>query len=191
MTQVITFNRNLTEDKNYFIISDLHFYHKNIMSFNADTRPYKDIEEMHEAIISNWNSVVNPDDVIFHLGDFSFAGKERTLEVLDQLNGSIVWILGNHDKVIRTQLGVVMFDYLEIKYKGHKIIMSHYPIACWNGQGRGSLHFHGHSHGNYSTLGRILDVGWDNIGKVSSLDEAVDSIKDIDVYTPDHHKIIK
>jgi calcineurin-like phosphoesterase family protein len=191
--RIVSFNRKLDETKNYFITSDLHFYHKNIMNFCQETRPYRDVEEMHSSMILHWNSVVSEDDIVFHLGDFSFSGYEKTKKVLDQLKGNIIFILGNHDKVIRTQMRddeYQKFDYLELKYKSHKIIMSHYPIACWNGQGRGSLHFHGHSHGNYKSQGRILDVGWDSAGKILTLDEAVSMVCSKDVYVNDHHKII-
>lgn len=53
---------------NYFI-SDLHFGHKNCLSF--DNRPFKSIEENDETIIKNWNNTVKIDDDIYLLGDIS------------------------------------------------------------------------------------------------------------------------
>ena len=69
--------------------------------------------------------------------------------------------------------------------------MSHYPIGSWNGQGRGSVHVHGHCHGSYqNTKGRMLDVGWDNVGKLLTLDEVVANLTSIEIETTDQHKII-
>lgn len=41
--------------KNY-IISDTHFNHKNII--NYCNRPFRDINEMNNTIIDNWNKSV-------------------------------------------------------------------------------------------------------------------------------------
>ena len=54
--------------KNVFVTSDLHFYHNNIIKLC--NRPYKDLEEMHIALINNWNSVVTNEDDVYILGDF-------------------------------------------------------------------------------------------------------------------------
>ena len=51
-----------------FFTSDTHFNHANIIRFC--NRPFKDVSHMNEAIISNWNRVVGPEDIVFHLGDF-------------------------------------------------------------------------------------------------------------------------
>lgn len=46
-----------------FYISDLHFGHKNALSF--DDRPFTTIEEHDNLIIKNWNEVVNIDDDVY------------------------------------------------------------------------------------------------------------------------------
>lgn len=81
-----------------WVISDTHFYHTNIIKY-CD-RPFANAEEMDETIIHNWNSVVKPDDFVWHLGDFAF-GKgsiERIEEYVKRLNGKIMLIRGNHDR---------------------------------------------------------------------------------------------
>lgn len=54
--------------KTYFI-ADLHFGHKNCLSYDA--RPFTTIEEHDQALINNWNSVVCIDDDVWILGDIS------------------------------------------------------------------------------------------------------------------------
>jgi hypothetical protein len=51
--------------------------------------------------------------------------------------------------------------------------MMHYPIAEWDRMHRGSLHFHGHLHGNHSGLEkfRARDAGFDATGNVVTLME--------------------
>lgn len=55
-----------------FFTSDTHFNHTNIIRFC--NRPFKDVSHMNETIISNWNRVVGPEDIVFHLGDFCLGG---------------------------------------------------------------------------------------------------------------------
>ncbi len=54
---------------NIWFTSDTHFGHANIIRF-CD-RPFKDIQEMNERLIANWNAVVRPGDSVYHMGDFS------------------------------------------------------------------------------------------------------------------------
>lgn len=52
---------------------------------------------MNETMISNWNRVVGPEDIVFHLGDFCLGGSAEWINVLNRLNGKIYLISGNHD----------------------------------------------------------------------------------------------
>ena len=63
----------------YFIISDTHFGHTNVIKYC--NRPFKDIEEMDKTLIKNWNETVSNKDVVIHLGDFAFCSKERAEEI--------------------------------------------------------------------------------------------------------------
>lgn len=173
----------------YWVSSDLHFYHQNIMKFNKETRPYRSVDHMHESIIADWNSKVKTDDIIFHLGDFSFAGKEKTEAVISRLNGNIVWVLGNHDTKVFGQMDYETHHYLEVTFDKTKVCMMHYPISAWNRQGRGSVMLHGHCHGGFSPKGRCMDVGWDSVGEIIKLKSAVDLCLKKEVYCPDHHKV--
>ena len=68
-----------------YFISDIHFYHEKIIEYA--NRPFKDIEEMNNTLIDNWNKKVKLKDEVYILGDFSFGNKEQTLDLLDKLNG--------------------------------------------------------------------------------------------------------
>lgn len=77
----------------YWFTSDTHFGHANIIEYC--NRPFKDVDDMENKIVKNWNKVVKPEDVVFHLGDFIFRGKPS--EIKKKLNGKIILIKGNHD----------------------------------------------------------------------------------------------
>lgn len=176
----------LEEDRNYFITSDLHFFHKNILRFSPDTRPWQSVEEMHEAIIAEWNSMVGINDVVFHLGDFSFKGLEFTQKILDRLNGTIVFVMGNHDKTVRSQIkSQNKFEYLEVRYNKVKICMFHYSMRVWNAMHYGSIHFYGHSHGSLPGYKRSMDVGYDAHGQILPLEWAVQQMLAVEDYMPE------
>ena len=128
-----------------FYISDTHFWHKKIIEY--DDRAFATSEEMNEFIIGKWNSVVAEYDYVYHLGDFAFCSQSNLRKIIDRLNGYIMLTQGNHD--YRFHLGS-FFDEADMrliddgKYKVH---LCHYPLESWWNQGRGTIHLHGHSHG--------------------------------------------
>lgn len=184
---MINFNNKLfsTDEREYWITSDLHFFHNGILKFCPDTRPWSTLEEMHEALIEEWNSRVKPDDVVFHLGDFSFAGKEKTEAIISRLNGHIVWIIGNHDNKVFNSIKCNKHYYLEVSMDGNKVCMMHYPVSCFNRAAHGAVMLHGHCHGRYKQAGRVIDVGYDNLGGIVKLKDVVDLALQYDIVCPD------
>ena len=163
-----------------YITSDLHFSHRNILKYEPTSRPWSTVEEMDGTLIRHWNLLVSPNDTIWHLGDFAFANPDKTNDILNQLNGTKKFIIGNHDKKnihVLKEHGEV-FDYKEIKHKDHHIVLLHYPISFWNRCDHGSLHFFGHLHGSHRPFNRSMDVGYDAHCRILTLDEAIDMIKD-------------
>ena len=155
-----------------FVVADLHFGHKNMIKFSKKSRGwFNDVNHMNETIISNWNNVVGKNDLVYLLGDISHTikGKE-TRKLLEQLNGRIILIKGNHDKQkdINKYKDLLeeIDNYKEIIYryenKDYHIILSHYPYGSWNRSLHGSIMCHGHSHGRYIAKGKIFDVGLDS-----------------------------
>ena len=119
-------------------IADCHFYHNRICT-EMDHRGFSGYEEMNEYMISQWNIKVRPKDDVFILGDFSIAKGDATAKILDRLNGKLHLIIGNHDKYLedksfnRTWFRSIE-HYSEIRDNGRMVILSHYPVFCYNGQ---------------------------------------------------------
>ena len=139
-----------------YIISDQHFSHFGICDF--DKRPFTNIEEMDETLIQNWNDVVKEEDTVYVLGDMFYrASSEKVFNVLDRLQGNIIYIFGNHERPIRKNDKVLKeyfvehYDYLDIPYEyegeDYRLVLSHYPIPHFNGHFRDNVvHFYGHVH---------------------------------------------
>ena len=98
------FGTNKPISQNTWFIADTHFFHSNIIRYSGKNAAgevvvtEKDVYNMNQAIIGNWNKVVGKDDVVWHLGDFSFGKKDNVKRVLSQLNGKINLVKGNHDR---------------------------------------------------------------------------------------------
>lgn len=133
-----------------FVTADLHFGHKNIIKY--ENRPYETIEQMDEDLIKKWNETVKKNDTIYILGDFSWYKGEKTNEILKQLNGTKILIIGNHDgnflkdKNFDTSLFEEIKYYKEIKHNKKTYILFHYPIVEHNGKMYGNIHLYGHIH---------------------------------------------
>jgi calcineurin-like phosphoesterase family protein len=88
--------------------SDTHYNHKNICKgvtewSDADIscRDFQTIEEMNDAIVNSINKYVMENDILYHLGDWSFGGINSIWEFRKQIKcKNIHLILGNHDEHI-------------------------------------------------------------------------------------------
>lgn len=136
---------------NIFFTSDTHYGHARVIEYSK--RPFDDVNEMNEAMIANWNSVVRPGDLVYHLGDFAFTDIDKACQIASRLKGQKYLVYGNHDKRLRKDVYFNMQwlwakDYAEIKVGDQKIILMHYAMHVWNQSHRGSWQLHGHSHGS-------------------------------------------
>lgn len=116
-----------------FFTSDTHFGHQNILQYSQ--RPFKSVEEMDRVLIDNWNNAVAKDDTVYHLGDFAFGEPKRIKEVVNQLNGNIVLIKGNHDRHPEKLTDVFggIYEQLMLKVGGQRVLLNHYPYLCYAG----------------------------------------------------------
>lgn len=148
-----------------FFTSDTHYFHKNILSF--EDRPYETVEQMTHDMIAKWNQQVTDDDLVYHLGDLCLGGLQQTIDVLEQLNGKIVLIKGNHDhskyykKIVKLGL---LWDYhevgIELKYEKHQMWLTHYPFEIGLRPRKWSIH--GHIHNIESSYDNQINVGVDS-----------------------------
>jgi len=158
--------------KPHFITSDWHLFHDNILKF-CD-RPFKDMEHMVRVFINNYNATVPEDGVCYFVGDHG-RGFDQIKEVMDQLNGTKVLVLGNHDVNMNAayRMGFdVVVNGLILWLANRQVTVTHCPLKDtyredtskmskqypnWFGEDRkkfqkyiipnwGQAHLHGHIH---------------------------------------------
>jgi calcineurin-like phosphoesterase family protein len=131
-----------------WFISDTHFFHENIIQYCG--RPFANAETMTECLIKNWNSVVGPNDYVYHLGDVFMGGNDRDRnEVLYALNGHKRLIVGNHDEKLLKSDCLRAFDKV-MYWRGFKeknFTCTHVPHELHRIRD-GEFNVHGHVHNN-------------------------------------------
>lgn len=154
--------------------SDLHLGHANIIRYC--NRPFAHADEMDEALISNWNSKVQPDDEVYVLGDVALCPATKAVNYLRRMHGTKFLVEGNHDRgclkdpAFRNQFSWIRaLAELDVpdptaKKGGRKIVMCHYAMRVWNKSHHGAIQLYGHSHGSLPDDPNALsmDVGVDN-----------------------------
>jgi calcineurin-like phosphoesterase family protein len=199
-----------TSVQNVHFVSDTHFSHDR--EWLVKSRGYNSIQEHDEGIIEKWNKQVQPQDVVWNLGDFIFlkGAEERMEKIIRRLNFSTLYLQpGNHlagFKQLKEKHGrqyvledgrIVEFrnDYDEIIVDNRGMVLCHYPIISWNGMAGGSILVHGHCHsklvgteiGNLLYKARAIDVGIESFGRPVSFQEIVEIVDKRGIVTFDHH----
>lgn len=175
---------------NTWITSDTHAFHENIVravsSWDEDAhfREFKDEVHMTQAMADEFNKYVEPEDTLYHLGDWSFGGRDKIAKFRGMLNvKNIHLIYGNHDEHIlknkngEQDLFTSVQHYKEKSFGSRpnrvRMIMCHYAMRLWNKSHHGSIQLHGHSHDGlqsrfakhpinaFYNKGRTMDVGVD------------------------------
>ena len=208
----------LEKGQRIFFTSDSHYSHQNICRATSSwtdgskTRDFKSLDHMNTAIVDAINDKVGPDDVLIHLGDWSFGGFENIAEFRERIFcKNIHLILGNHDHHIERDkdgvrslfASVSHYAVLNLRRPGNgpemdriSMILCHFPIASWDGMNDGRIHLHGHVHLaplHKIAEGRAMDVGADGNGMDPySLDEILNLLKDRPIkrlsLPADHHE---
>lgn len=142
--------------------SDVHFSHEAILRFCPKTRPFKNVDEMNEAVVERWNKKVGINEDIYFLGDFAF-GKDPESHFY-RLNGRKHLVTGNHDEHKKSVMALPwtsIHDIVTVKYSGLRAVLCHFPLESWKSMHHGYLHFHGHQHGSGRKMNKRFDVGFD------------------------------
>lgn len=208
----------LQQGQRLYFTSDTHYGHSNICRATtrwseADnlTRDFKSLDEMNSVLVDRINDTVGQDDILIHLGDWSFGGFENIKEFRDRIVCKNLHLVhGNHDHHIRRekediqQIFTSTQDYLHLDVRKpngkfidkFSLICMHYPIASWNGMNDGVIHLHGHVHlppNLRVNQGKAMDVGVDgnNLYPIS-LEEIISIMKNQPVkkleLPKDHHE---
>ena len=179
----------LNKGQRLWFTSDTHYNHANICSATTKwtdpvtCREFVSLEQMNWHLISNINEKVEQDDILFHLGDWSFGGFEQIERFRNQIVCKNIHIItGNHDHHIENNRDGVQSifssvnKYLDLNVKWNvgtplmgeqRFALMHFPIASWDNMARGAIHLHGHVHlPNHLRLatGKAIDVGVDGNG---------------------------
>jgi calcineurin-like phosphoesterase family protein len=177
---------SLNKGQRLWFTSDTHYNHANICSATTrwkdptTIRQFKTLEHMNSHIVGNINESVRQDDILIHLGDWSFGGFEQIQKFRDQIICNNVHIItGNHDHHIENnrencqKLFSSVTKYVELNVKWNvgttlmdeaNFVLMHFPIASWNNMSKGTIHLHGHVHLNSNERlgpGKMMDVGVD------------------------------
>lgn len=188
-----------------FFTSDTHFSHE----FVAQTRGFVSAEEHDARVVRAWNSVVSKRDTVWHLGDVGMGSIKRFRDTLDQLNGTIHLITGNHDECApgvfrkshnKQRQWLHHFESIQqfqrFKYQDIEFLASHFPY-----HGEGERHLperypeyrlrdiglplvHGHIHSLAArslSRPREVHVGWDAWGQPVPLEWILEVVRDMQV----------
>ncbi len=176
----------LNKGQRLWFTSDTHYNHGNICSATTQwtnpvtCREFKSLEHMNAHLIGNINEKVGENDILFHLGDWSFGGFEQIQIFRDSIFCKNVHIItGNHDHHIENNrdgcqsLFSSVNKYLNLVVKWNvgtplmgeqRFALMHFPIASWDNMARGAIHLHGHVHFEADKrigVGKMMDVGCD------------------------------
>jgi calcineurin-like phosphoesterase family protein len=176
---------SLEPNQRLFFTSDTHYSHANICKATTrwpdshNARNFKSLDAMNATIVNNINEVVGENDILIHLGDWSFGGFEKIEEFRSRLVcKNIHLVLGNHDHHIERNKGDVQKVFASVHHyinlevhrtnktliDKYKFVLMHFPIASWHGLKDDVIHLHGHIHltpNKRIAAGKAMDVGVD------------------------------
>lgn len=163
-----------------------HGYHRNIAGpkvsqWKDGYRDFEDEYQMTKHLVEQINKYVKEDDILYHLGDFTFGGIDNIWNFRKQINcKNIHLILGNHDHHIENDKRLPNYTFKDVplpakslfnsvqyvktvKHGKNKFFLSHFAHRVWDKSHHGVIHLYGHSHASIDdNWGRSMDVGVDN-----------------------------
>lgn len=131
-----------------WIVSDLHFDHYNIIRYCG--RPFENVSEMNEYLLTAFNETVKPPDRVYNLGDLTMRRGKKNLpwlkDLVKKFNGHNVLYLGNHDHFDAKEYLEAGFENIRATWRDDlNIVYSHIPIHP-ESMGSAIANVHGHTH---------------------------------------------
>lgn len=164
--------------------ADPHFGHEKIIEY--EKRPFSNVNEMNDSLITMYNQVVGETDTCIWVGDAFLTSYDKSDEILSHLNGKKILVRGNHDGSISRMLKLgfdIVCENIFVWICGKSVRISHYPY--WDSQSdkrqieelgqdrieqlkqkypqrrKGEILIHGHIHGGRRFFQNMINVGVD------------------------------
>ncbi len=171
----------------YFFVGDEHYAHQNIIKYCG--RPFKDKQEMGEAMIAKHNEVVSDGDTVIHAGDFTMIKSYRSVyeNYIRRLNGKHVFLKGSHDNWMKARADH-FHEIWEKNIYGQYIVVCHYTMHVWARSHYNSWHLYGHSHHDLGLPGKRHCISVENTNYYPL---SFDQIKEIMAGKDDNPNFIK
>ena len=170
------------EKAKHWFIADEHYGHTNIIGYT--NRPFKSVQEMNEAMISNHNKVVGQEDVVIHAGDFTLKDKQYAAKIIKRLNGKHIFLKGSHDRWLNKNTNMIWEGMIEKQF----VVICHYCLRTWARSHYNTWLLFGHSHGKLEPIGKSWDIGVDNN---NFYPVSFEQIKEIMKKRPDNPNIVR
>lgn len=133
--------------------SDQHFFHNNIIKYS--NRPFRNVGEMNKNMFENYKKHIKDDDVVIFGGDLAFGHIEEINEMLCEMPGTKILIIGNHDFENNGELkkyrkfdfmsSFINFKIKDLQNNDIDVLLSHYPIHSKHLNNK-KINIHGHIH---------------------------------------------
>ena len=154
-------------------------------------RPFKNEYDCLDTILSNFNEIIKPEDILYVLGDV--ATEECWLQSIDEIDCEKILIKGNHeilDKKIYEKHFIEVYDYLDLEILSIPCRLHHYPTKDSIPE---RFSICGHIHGAWKVQKNMLNVGVDvhhfkplNEKQIEFYLNAITNFYDEDVWCSQH-----
>jgi len=127
-----------------YIITDTHHLHAKMQQYCG--RPIN----FDKLIVNQWKATVQPQDVVYHLGDVTWGSQGQLIQIMQGLPGTKILVRGNHDRN-HSNNWFIQAGFAAVLEKAQisGVILSHFP-SLMNAEEieRGIINVHGHFHNN-------------------------------------------
>lgn len=182
---------------NVFFTAD---WHLGATDMRLMGRPFLDADAMADRLVREHNAMVDPDDIVYVLGDALHDRRPREIldadrAALSELHGDLILLRGNHDwlpdrDLARYFAGIVEEGQgVELVIDGLMCWLTHYPLCARPDR----FNLVGHIHDRWKVQKNMLNVGVDvhhfqpvPADRIGFYFRAICEFYDADVWVADH-----